>query len=103
MIISGGETEHMQAETCLTDNSISSATLLQPRFTRAKFTRLYSGSQDSQLPTSPFPLIGKMKEQLISSSSSSSSEDEGDLHQLTVNEHYAKAFQYRKEREELAK
>ena len=35
--------------------------------------------------------------------SSSSSEDEGDLHQLTVNEHYAKAFQYRKEREELAK
>jgi hypothetical protein len=44
-----------------------------------------------------------MKEQLISSSSSASSEDEGDLHQLTVNEHYAKAFQYRKEREELAK
>ena len=44
-----------------------------------------------------------MKEQLISSSSSTSSEDEGDLHQLTVNEHYAKAFQYRKEREELAK
>ncbi|KAF8756616.1 KRI1-like family [Rhizoctonia solani] len=26
-----------------------------------------------------------------------------DLHQLTVNEHYAKAFEYRKEREELAK
>jgi hypothetical protein len=35
--------------------------------------------------------------------SSSSSEDEGDIHQLTVNEHYAKAFQYRKEREELVK
>jgi protein KRI1 len=34
---------------------------------------------------------------------SSPSEDEGDIHQLTVNEHYAKAFQYRKEREELAK
>ncbi|CAE6481089.1 hypothetical protein ACGC1H_005199 [Rhizoctonia solani] len=27
----------------------------------------------------------------------------GDPHQLTINEHYAKAFEYRKEREELAK
>ncbi|KAI9465171.1 KRI1-like family C-terminal-domain-containing protein, partial [Lactarius psammicola] len=36
-------------------------------------------------------------------SSTSSSEDEGGVHQLTINEHYAKAFQYRKEREELAK
>ncbi|KAG9080924.1 hypothetical protein FRC06_005996, partial [Ceratobasidium sp. 370] len=27
----------------------------------------------------------------------------GDLHQLTINEHFAKAFEYRKEREELAK
>ncbi|KAI0001049.1 KRI1-like family-domain-containing protein [Russula vinacea] len=44
-----------------------------------------------------------MKEQLISSSSSTVSEDENDLHQFTINEHYAKAFQYRKEREELAK
>jgi len=46
-----------------------------------------------------------MKEELISSfsSMSSGSEDENDLHQLTINEHYAKAFQYRKEREELAK
>ena len=35
--------------------------------------------------------------------SSSSSEDGGDLHQLTINDHYAKAFQYRKEREELAR
>jgi hypothetical protein len=43
------------------------------------------------------------KEQLISSSSSADSEDENDLHQLTINDHYAKAFQYRKEREELAK
>ena len=42
-----------------------------------------------------------MQEQLISSTSSS--EDENDDHQLTINEHYAKAFQYRKEREELAK
>ena len=42
-----------------------------------------------------------MQEQLISSTSSS--EDENDGHQLTINEHYAKAFQYRKEREELAK
>ena len=47
----------------------------------------------------PFPL--EMQEQLISSTSSS--EDENDGHQLTINEHYAKAFQYRKEREELAK
>ena len=44
-----------------------------------------------------------MKGQLISSSSSPASEDENDLHQLTINEHYAKAFQHRKEREELAK
>lgn len=29
--------------------------------------------------------------------------DSGDLHQLTINEHYAKAFEYRKQREELAK
>jgi hypothetical protein len=33
----------------------------------------------------------------------SDSEDDDDLHQITVNEHYAKAFQYRKEREELDK
>lgn len=33
----------------------------------------------------------------------SDSEDNDDLHQITVNEHYAKAFQYRKEREELDK
>ena len=44
-----------------------------------------------------------MKEELISSSSSTTSEDENDPHRLTINEHYAKAFQYRKEREELAK
>ena len=37
------------------------------------------------------------------------SEDESDvsnneeIHQFTINEHYAKAFEYRKEREELAK
>jgi hypothetical protein len=42
-----------------------------------------------------------MQEQLISSESSS--EDENDGHQFTINDHYAKAFQYRKEREELAK
>ncbi|KAH9067742.1 Krr1-domain-containing protein, partial [Lactarius vividus] len=42
-----------------------------------------------------------MQEQLIYSTSSS--EDENDEHQFTINEHYAKAFQYRKEREELAK
>ncbi|QRV84027.1 Kri1 family protein [Ceratobasidium sp. AG-Ba] len=29
--------------------------------------------------------------------------DQSDIHQLTINEHYAKAFEYRKEREELAK
>jgi len=44
-----------------------------------------------------------MEEQLISSSSSTTSEDENGLQQFTINEHYAKAFQYRKEREELAK
>ncbi|KAI0343514.1 Krr1-domain-containing protein [Trametopsis cervina] len=31
------------------------------------------------------------------------SDSEGDLDQLTINEHYAKAFEYKKEREELAK
>lgn len=34
--------------------------------------------------------------------SDSDSENE-DVHQFTINEHYAKAFEYRKEREELAK
>ena len=29
--------------------------------------------------------------------------DVDDIHTLTINEHYAKAFEYRKEREELAK
>ena len=29
--------------------------------------------------------------------------DTDDIHTLTINEHYAKAFEYRKEREELAK
>ena len=50
-----------------------------------------------EAPTSPL----EMQEQLISSTSSS--EDENDDYQLTINEHYAKAFQYRKEREELVK
>jgi hypothetical protein len=62
---------------------------LQPRFIRAKFTRLW-------LTVVVVSFDWKMN-------SSSSSDDEGDIHQLTVNEHYAKAFQYRKEREELAK
>jgi protein KRI1 len=62
-----------------------------------------TASGQPQPPTPSFPLIAKMKEQLISSSSSTVSEDENDLHQFTINEHYAKAFQYRKEREELAK
>ncbi|KAF7297860.1 Kri1-C domain-containing protein [Mycena chlorophos] len=35
--------------------------------------------------------------------SDSESEDGRDVHQLTINEHYAKAFEYRKEREELQK
>ncbi|KAG8932321.1 hypothetical protein FRC02_001328 [Tulasnella sp. 418] len=34
---------------------------------------------------------------------SDSDDDDSDLHQLTINEHYAKAFSYKKEREELAK
>ncbi len=29
--------------------------------------------------------------------------DVEDIHSLNINEHYAKAFEYRKEREELAK
>ena len=33
---------------------------------------------------------------------SEESENE-DIHQLTINEHFAKAYEYRKEREELAK
>ncbi|KAF7294012.1 Kri1-C domain-containing protein [Mycena kentingensis (nom. inval.)] len=35
--------------------------------------------------------------------SDSESDSERDLHQLTINDHYAKAFEYRKEREELQK
>jgi hypothetical protein len=34
-------------------------------------------------------------------SDSDSDSDATDLHTLTINEHYAKAFEYRKEREEL--
>ena len=34
--------------------------------------------------------------------SDSESENE-DLHQLTINEHFAKAYEHKKEREELAK
>ncbi|KAI9511455.1 Krr1-domain-containing protein [Russula earlei] len=44
-----------------------------------------------------------MEEEFIPFSSSSASEDGADSHQLTINEHYAKAFQRRKEREELTK
>jgi hypothetical protein len=43
-----------------------------------------------------------MEDQLISPFSTDS-EDENNPHQLAINEHYAKAFQYRKEREELTK
>ncbi|KAG8705566.1 hypothetical protein FRC09_002883 [Ceratobasidium sp. 395] len=39
---------------------------------------------------------------MLSDDESSHSDQEG-IHQLTINEHYAKAFEYRKEREELAK
>ncbi|KAA1476501.1 hypothetical protein DENSPDRAFT_933091 [Dentipellis sp. KUC8613] len=42
-----------------------------------------------------------MKSEILSDSDSSG--DEEDIHQLTVNEHFAKAYEYRKEREELAK
>ena len=33
----------------------------------------------------------------------SDAESNASLHQLTINEHYAKAFAYKKEREELSK
>lgn len=33
----------------------------------------------------------------------SDAESNASFHQLTINEHYAKAFAYKKEREELAK
>jgi hypothetical protein len=59
------------------------------RFIHIKFTRLW-------LTNVVVSFDWKMN-------SSSSSEDEGDLHWLTINEHFAKAFQYRKEREELVK
>lgn len=49
-----------------------------------------------------------MKQEMLSSSSSSASDsghesDHEDIHQLTINEHFAKAYEYRKEREELQK
>ncbi|KAI0295298.1 hypothetical protein BC826DRAFT_292598 [Russula brevipes] len=43
-----------------------------------------------------------MEDQLIYPFSTDS-EDENNQHELAINEHYAKAFQYRKEREELTK
>lgn len=50
--------------------------------------------------------IGKGSHVFASSSASMFSDSESDnesLHRLTINEHYAKAFEYRKEREELDK
>lgn len=32
-----------------------------------------------------------------------SDSDTEDIHQLTINEHYARAYEYKKEREELSK
>lgn len=46
-----------------------------------------------------FTKLDKMARDILASDDS----DTEDIHQLTVNEHYAKAFEYRKEREELAK
>jgi hypothetical protein len=44
-------------------------------------------------PSSAFP-------QMLSDSESSGDEN---FHEITINEHYAKAFEYKKEREELQK
>ena len=44
-----------------------------------------------------------MARDLLDSSSESGSDVEDDGLQITINEHYAKAYEYRKEREELAK
>lgn len=50
-----------------------------------------------------------MKQEMLSSSSSSEGSDSGheseheEIHKLTINEHFAKAYEYRKEREELQK
>lgn len=40
---------------------------------------------------------------MLSEDSSDSEVDDNPVHQLTINEHYAKAYAYKKEREELAK
>lgn len=40
---------------------------------------------------------------LFSMLSDAESDEVSEIHQLTINEHYAKAFQYKKEREELTK
>ncbi|THH18677.1 hypothetical protein EW146_g2348 [Bondarzewia mesenterica] len=45
----------------------------------------------------------KMKHEMLSDSDSSAGDEENGIHQLTINEHYVKAYEYRKEREELAK
>lgn len=44
-------------------------------------------------------IVEKMARDILASDDS----DTEGIHQLTINEHYAKAFEYRKEREELAK
>jgi protein KRI1 len=38
---------------------------------------------------------------LSDSDSDAEADNQQDVHQLTINEHYAKAFEYKKEREEL--
>ncbi|EIW80545.1 Krr1-domain-containing protein [Coniophora puteana RWD-64-598 SS2] len=40
---------------------------------------------------------------MLSNSESDNDNDTGELHELTINEHFAKAFQFKKEREELSK
>lgn len=54
------------------------------------------------------PQRAQMKQEMLSSSSSSGSDsehesDREETHKLTINEHFAKAYEYRKEREELQK
>ncbi|EUC62503.1 Kri1 family protein, partial [Rhizoctonia solani AG-3 Rhs1AP] len=63
----------------------------------------------SNISREPKELVPTHVKQLKTSASEMLSDDESDIsnhedtHQLTINEHYAKAFEYRKEREELAK
>ena len=74
---------------------INSSLLQPPEPERSAHSALPTGSTLQILAVT---LVTATTAQMLSEDS-----DNEDIHQLTINEHFAKAYEYRKEREELAK